>query len=109
MTKLPIYEAVKAYADLKTARFHMPGHKGMLNELDVTEVPGTDNLHSPAGAILESETLCAKALGGRDGFELCYYDGFGHAAYDTAPDYKARIMAFLKGNAVVSKVIRTSC
>lgn len=46
----------------------MPGHKGMLNELDVTEVPGTDNLHSPAGAILESETLCAKALGGRDAF-----------------------------------------
>lgn len=46
----------------------MPGHKGILNELDVTEVPGTDNLHSPTGAILESEKLCAKALGAKDAF-----------------------------------------
>jgi len=23
------------------------------------------------------------------------YDGYGHAAYDTAPDYKARMLSFL--------------
>ena len=51
-----------------------------------------------------AESEIAEALGGRDGFELYFYDGFGHAAYDTAPDYKARIMAFLKGNAGVKLV-----
>ncbi|MBQ4427915.1 MAG: alpha/beta hydrolase [Oscillospiraceae bacterium] len=54
-----------------------------------------------------AESEIAEALGGRDDFEQYVYDGFGHAAYDTAPDYKARISAFLKGNAgvkLVSKV-----
>ena len=27
---------------------------------------------------------------------LCMYDGYGHAAYDMAPDYKERILEFLK-------------
>ena len=38
-----------------------------------------------------SETIC----GQRPDFALYMYDGFGHASYDTAPDYKARISAFL--------------
>ena len=37
----------------------------------------------------------AERLGGRPGFELYMYDGFGHAAYDTAPDYKERVLDFL--------------
>lgn len=51
----------------------MPGHKlgkGMPQELikdliklDVTEIPGTDNLHFPEGAILEAQRLAAKAFG----------------------------------------------
>ena len=68
MARLPICEAVIKYAEKDTARFHMPGHKGMLDPLDVTEVPGTDNLHSPSEAILESEKLCANALGAKDAF-----------------------------------------
>ena len=28
--------------------------------------------------------------------ELHMYDGYGHAAYDTAPDYKERIYSFLR-------------
>lgn len=28
--------------------------------------------------------------------ELHMYDGYGHAAYDTAPDFKARVLRFLK-------------
>ena len=32
----------------------------------------------------------------QSGSELYMYDGFGHAAYDTAPDYKERILRFLK-------------
>ncbi len=32
--------------------------------------------------------------------ELYMYSGFGHAAYDTAPDYKERILRFLTAGAV---------
>ena len=35
-----------------------------------------------------------KALGGRPDFERHIYDGFGHAAYDTAPDYRERMYRF---------------
>ena len=40
----------------------------------------------------------AEHLGHLPGFELYLYDGFGHAAYDTAPDYKERIARFLLGS-----------
>ena len=36
-----------------------------------------------------------QAFEGRPDFESYYYDGYGHAAFDTAPDYKQRILAFL--------------
>ena len=39
----------------------------------------------------------AEILGGRADFEVYMYEGYGHAAYDTAPDYKERILAFLTG------------
>lgn len=52
-------EELKKYSDAGTARFHMPGHKGisscleevLLLENDVTEVEGLDNLHHPTGVI----------------------------------------------------------
>lgn len=34
-------------------------------------------------------------LADRDDFELHLYDGYGHAAYDTAPDFKERVLRFL--------------
>ena len=34
-------------------------------------------------------------LNKRTGFAFYMYDGYGHAAYDTAPDYKERILHFL--------------
>lgn len=70
MQELPLKNAILAYAGKKPARFHMPGHKGRLSPFDVTEVEGTDNLHSPHEAILESEKLCAKMMGARDAFFL---------------------------------------
>ncbi len=66
--KLPLFEALTEYAGKEPARFHMPGHKGLLNALDVTETLGTDDLHAPSGAILESERLCAERLGAREAF-----------------------------------------
>ena len=38
----------------------------------------------------------AKSLGGRADCELLMYEGFGHAAYDLAPDYKQRMLHFLQ-------------
>ena len=38
-----------------------------------------------------TETICRQ----NPDFALYWYDGYGHASYDTAPDYKARIYDFL--------------
>lgn len=39
----------------------------------------------------------ADILRGHSGLELYMYEGFGHAVFDTAPDYKERMLSFLKG------------
>jgi len=68
----PLYEAVRKYASANPVPFHMPGHKlgrgfpkdvgrEMLS-LDVTEIPGMDNLHAPEGVIREAQELAAKAF-----------------------------------------------
>jgi len=70
---VPIYEALRRYARSNPVRFHMPGHmagKGIPDvfkrnweEIDVTEIPDMDNLHSPRGVISEAQTLAARAFG----------------------------------------------
>ena len=37
----------------------------------------------------------ARRMKGLPGFECFMYEGYGHAAYDTAPDYKERLLRFL--------------
>ncbi len=37
----------------------------------------------------------AQRLSGRSDFSLHMYDGYGHAVYDTAPDFKERVLRFL--------------
>ena len=39
----------------------------------------------------------AELAAGLPGFELYVYEGYGHAAYDTAPDYKDRLVRFFAG------------
>lgn len=68
--KTPILDMLKGYEQEKCIRFHMPGHKGTLSPYDVTEVPGTDNLHAPKEAILEAEQLLASAYGAEKSFLL---------------------------------------
>ncbi len=55
----PVYDFVKGYADSRTARFHMPGHKGVgglgAERLDLTEIKGADELFAADGIIAESE------------------------------------------------------
>lgn len=43
----------------------------------------------------DAANALAEKLGGKPGFQLYMYDGYGHAAFDTAPDYKARMLQFL--------------
>jgi pimeloyl-ACP methyl ester carboxylesterase len=43
----------------------------------------------------EASAQIAQRLQGRSDCELYLYKGYGHAAYDTAPDYRERILRFL--------------
>lgn len=75
-----MYNAIKAYADSAKVPFHMPGHKlgaGIpsyfaedMIRLDLTELPGTDNLHHPTGAIRAAQELAARAFGAFSSFFL---------------------------------------
>lgn len=46
-----------------TVRLHMPGHKGLVNAYDMTELSRTDDLYAPSGAIVKAEALAAKSCG----------------------------------------------
>lgn len=75
----PIYSAIKAYAGEDFLRLHMPGHVGKgiyqpelsaVASLDVTEIPGLDDLHLPLGIIQQSQELLARAFAAGDSFFL---------------------------------------
>lgn len=65
-----IYDRLKSYAALGRISFAMPGHKGGAGipqqykssffELDVTELPDTENLHAPGKVIREAEERLAR-------------------------------------------------
>ena len=73
-----IKEMLDAYTARSLSLWHMPGHKrkpvlgGMWDRIfpmDLTEVPGTDDLHHAQGAILYSEAAAADAVGAA----YCHY------------------------------------
>jgi len=82
--KAPLLEALKRHAQEQIISFHMPGHKGgkgidqelgeWLGEgtlaIDLTEIPGTDDLHRPESIIKEAQELAAKAFGAEHSFFL---------------------------------------
>lgn len=78
MKESEISEILDEYAAKGAARFHMPGHKGImankgLNALakyDVTELSCTDDLNAPEGKILELEERIAKIYGAKYSFLL---------------------------------------
>ncbi|WP_373894518.1 aminotransferase class I/II-fold pyridoxal phosphate-dependent enzyme [Virgibacillus sp. CBA3643] len=68
----PLFQTLKQFNDKDPISFHVPGHKnGLLFpndarkffdpilKLDMTELPGLDDLHAPTGAIAEAEELAA--------------------------------------------------
>ncbi len=65
----PILDFVRAYAKRDAVRLHMPGHKGIpalgCESLDITEIPGADDLSHPVpgGIIRESENNAASLFG----------------------------------------------
>ncbi len=63
----PIYDFVSAYADSHPSRLHMPGHKGVgplgVEQFDITEIVGADDLYHPHGIIAESERNAARLFG----------------------------------------------
>ena len=63
----PILDFVRQYADKKTDRFHMPGHKGKsvlgFEEWDITEVKGADALYEADGIIAKSEANATALFG----------------------------------------------
>jgi arginine/lysine/ornithine decarboxylase len=69
----PLYDALMRHKEQKPVSFHVPGHKNgqIFNEkarlvfesiltIDMTEISGLDDLHSPDGPILEAEQLLAE-------------------------------------------------
>lgn len=71
--KTPLMDAIQAYLEQEPCRLHMPGHKGqgeMPYPADLTEIPGLDDLHQPAGVIKEAQQLAAEAFGARETFFL---------------------------------------
>lgn len=75
--RAPLWEAIVKYRELNPAVFHVPGHRQgravpepMLNlagqdffSIDLTEVPGLDDLHNPQGAIARAQALAAELYG----------------------------------------------
>ncbi|WP_418791293.1 aminotransferase class I/II-fold pyridoxal phosphate-dependent enzyme [Phosphitispora sp. TUW77] len=92
---MPLIEALQKNKKRNTVPFHMPGHKkgqGIHHSfarlmktapfaLDVTELPGLDDLHNPAGPIKESQMRAARVFGADRTFFLINGSTVGiHAA-----------------------------
>ena len=78
--KTPICDFVKNYGEGKSARLHMPGHKGApllgFEHLDITEIAGADSLYDAQGIIAESEANASSLFGAHtfystEGSSLC--------------------------------------
>ncbi|MBE6549920.1 MAG: amino acid decarboxylase [Ruminococcaceae bacterium] len=77
--RTPICDFVKKYADSKSVRLHMPGHKGvgsLCESLDITEIAGADSLFEANGIIRESEKNASALFGSEtfystEGSSLC--------------------------------------
>ncbi|HFV2809244.1 TPA: lysine decarboxylase, partial [Streptococcus agalactiae] len=70
--RIPLYEALIEFKERRPLSFHVPGHKNGLNfpqgaveefkdilSIDVTELSGLDDLHSPFECIDEAQQLLA--------------------------------------------------
>jgi len=67
VSKTPICDFVRSYAEKNALRFHMPGHKGKpflgFEPLDITEFDGADSLYEASSIIAESEQIAGTLFG----------------------------------------------
>ena len=65
--KTPICDFVKEYTKKSPLRMHMPGHKGAsvlgVENIDITEIDGADDLYHADGIIKESELNAGSIFG----------------------------------------------
>ncbi|MCZ8523729.1 MULTISPECIES: aminotransferase class I/II-fold pyridoxal phosphate-dependent enzyme [Paenibacillus] len=79
----PILESLVAHQRSEAHGFHVPGHKSgsaidadavelykNILSVDLTEIPGLDDLHHPEEAILEAQKLAADCFGAEETFFL---------------------------------------
>ncbi|MDI3256734.1 MAG: aminotransferase class I/II-fold pyridoxal phosphate-dependent enzyme [Kyrpidia sp.] len=79
----PLWDALVRHVSRRPAAWHVPGHKmgrgappdllrwlGPGLRLDLTELPGLDDLHQPEGPIAEAQALAARAAGADESFFL---------------------------------------
>ncbi len=82
-TRTPVFTAIKQYIDAGVIPFHVPGHKQgralpefkeyvgeRVLAMDLTCVPGLDNICNPRDIIREAEELTAAAYGAEHAFFL---------------------------------------
>ncbi len=76
----PLHDFIMRYSSGDTARFHVPGHKGKLSDierLDITEIKGADVLYHETGVLEQSQKNAAlifgteKTLYSAEGSSLC--------------------------------------
>jgi arginine decarboxylase len=83
MNRAPLYEQLRKHRAAGHRSFHVPGHKsgqGVAGEaaqdframlsIDMTEIPGLDDLHHPEEAIAEAQELAARYFGAEHTFFL---------------------------------------
>lgn len=61
------------------------------NSRCVFPFPGKRQLLCDGLSLKDEAARCCSSLAD---VAVCLYDGYGHAAYDTAPDYKKRLLQF---------------
>jgi len=91
----PVWDFARRYAEEKTFRLHMPGHKGRgeMERFDLTEIEGAPPLYPAAGILRESEENAAELFGaGRT-----VYSAEGSSLCIRAMVFLARLLAERRG------------
>ncbi|MGN4427198.1 aminotransferase class I/II-fold pyridoxal phosphate-dependent enzyme [Bacillus cereus group sp. MYBK30-1] len=91
--RMPLYEALMEFKERRPLSFHVPGHKNGLNfpqeairgfkdilPIDVTELTGLDDLHSPFECIDEAQQLLADVYGAQKSYFLINGSTVGNLA-----------------------------
>lgn len=91
--RMPLYEALIEFKESGPLSFHVPGHKNGLNfpqeairefkgilSIDVTELAGLDDLHSPFECIDEAQQLLAEVYNTKRSYFLINGSTVGNLA-----------------------------